>query len=265
MRKIFLLVFCFAMLITGCSYTGDYVEYKDDIEEINSSIGNNQKEKVVLDKEIIFKDIPWGTSYTEVDRILPELNMMSMNGESFRTFSTDEIVLGDYQGIDFEYNDINIVGICSNDEIEVAGYTTSDVSLYFAYIPVDGILTKTENDSALYGAQYVFIPQNLDEMSNDLIEKLSSVYGEPCERINDKDMWDNEYEYVYWYGQNNTELVMKIVNTQNDTTGVYENEIVLSYVWRDGDKLLQQASDILKQEEIRKEEEVYGNDSVEGL
>lgn len=258
-----LIIVCF--LVTGCSYGGDYVEYEDDIADINSNIENSKKEKVISDKEILFKDIPWGTNYTEVDRILPELNMMSMNGEAFRTFSTDEIVLGDYQGIDFEYNDINIVGICSNDEMEVAGYTTSDMSLYFAYIPVDGVLTKTENDSALYGAQYVFTPQNLDAMSEDLIEKLSSVYGEPSERINDKDMWGNEYEYVYWYGQNNTELVMKIVDTTNDTTDVYENEIVLSYVWRDGDKLLQQASDILKQEAIQNEKEIYGNDSVEGL
>lgn len=265
MKKIICILTLICFVVSGCSYSGDYVEYKDDIADINSSVENTKKEKIVSDKEILFKDISWGTSYTEVNRVLPELDMWAMNGEAFRTFSTDEIVLGDYQGIDFEYNDINIVGNCYNGEIEVAGYTTSGVNLYFVYIPVDGVLTKTENDSAFYGAQYVFMPQNLDEMSNDLVEKLSSVYGEPSERIKDKDMWDNEYEYVYWYGQNNTELVMRIVDSTNDTTGVYDNEIVLSYVWRDGDKLLQQASDILKQEAIQDEEEVYGNDSVEGL
>ena len=265
MRKVSLFILGATILITGCNYSGDYVNYEDDIESINSNIQENKKEKKIIDEEIIFKDLSWGTSYTEVDRVLPELNMWAMNGEAFRTFSTDEIVLGDYQGIDFEYNDINIVGNCSNGEVEVAGYTTSEINLYFAYVPVDGILTKTEDDSAFYGAQYIFLPKNLEAMSTDLIEKLSSVYGEPCERINDKDMWNNEYEYVYWYGQNNTELVMKIVDTTNDTTDLYDDEIVLSYVWRDGDKLLQQASDIIKQEEIDKEEQVYGNDSVEGL
>lgn len=265
MKKIIYILTLICFVVSGCSYSGDYIEYKDDIADINSSVENTKKEKIVSDKEILFKDIPWGTNYTEVDRALPELNLWTLTGDAYMTFSTDEIVLGEYQGIDFEYSDINIIASAFNGENEVAGYTTSSTSLYFAYVPVDGVLTKTENDSALYGAQYVFTPQNLDAMSEDLIEKLSSVYGEPSERINDKDMWDNEYEYVYWYGQNNTELVMKIVNTQNDTTGVYDNEIVLSYVWRDGDKLLQQASDILKKEAIQNEEEIYGNDSVEGL
>lgn len=264
MKRIFFGIIIFSLVITGC-----YYENEEDTntwqEDTVYEVKNAKKEKIVSDKEILFKDISWGTSYTEVDRALPELDMWSMNGEAFRTFSTDEIVLGDYQGIDFEYNDINIIANCYNEEIEVAGYTTSDVHLYFAYIPVDGVLAKTENDSAFYGAQYVFAPQNLNEMSNDLVEKLSSVYGEPSERIKDKDIWDNEYEYVYWYGQNNTELVMRIADSTNDTTGVYDNEIVLSYVWRDGDKLLQQASDILKQEAIQNEEGVYGNDSVEGL
>lgn len=264
MKKFLIIAVFISVLFTGCTYEETDTD-NDIIDNSTYDFKESKKEKAVRDKEILFKDIPWGTNYTEVDRVLTEFDLWAISGESYKTYSTDEIVLGDYQGIDFEYNDINIIGNAFNGETEVAGYMTSEVNLFFAYIPVDGFLTKTENDSALYGAQYVFVPQNLDAMSSDLIEKLSSVYGEPSERIKDVDMWKNEYEYVYWYGQNNTELVMKIVNSENDTTELYNNEIVLSYVWRDGDNLLQNASDILKQEAIQNEEEVYGNDSVEGL
>ena len=75
----------------------------------------------------------------------------------------------------------------------------------------------------------------------------------------------NKYNYTYWYGQNDTMLVLKSVNTENDTTDLYEDEIYISYVWLKGDELLLQASDTLKQEAINKEKEIYGNNSTNGL
>ena len=78
-------------------------------------------------------DEPWGTSYVDFKNNHGELGISGMSGENYRTFSVDEVVLGDYKGIDFEYNDINIIGNCYNDEIDVAGYTTKEISVYFVY------------------------------------------------------------------------------------------------------------------------------------
>ena len=216
-------------------------------------------------EEILFRDIPWGMSYVEVDEMLGEIGLWGLSGESYRTFSVDEVVLGDYKGLDFEYSDINIIGNSTNGELEVAGYTTTDTSLYFAYIPVDGILTKEDKDSALYGAQYVFEPKNLEQMSVDLISKLKNIYGEPGKTTKDTDIYGNEYTYTYWYGQNETELVLRVLDTTNGVTELYEDEIVISYVWRKGDEMLQTASDILKAAAEEKEAESYGNGEISGL
>lgn len=217
------------------------------------------------EKEILFRDIPWGTSFTDAKSAFSDFGLWGLAGESYKTKSIDDIILGDYQGIDFEYNDINIIGNTYNGEVDVAGYTTSDISMYFAYIPVDGVLTRTEDDSALYGAQYVFEPKNLAEMSADLISKLSSLYGEPFQTTNDSDMWGNKYEYTYWSGANDTELVLKTTDSTDDSTGFYEDEVTISYVWLKGDELLQQASDTLKAEAIGNESSAYGNGSTNGL
>lgn len=83
------------------------------------------------------------------------------------------------------------------------------VELYFSYIPVDGILTKTEEDSALYGARYEFDTQNLNAMSSDLVSKLTSLYGEPSKITSKSDIYKKEYTYTYWYGANDTVIVLK--------------------------------------------------------
>lgn len=219
----------------------------------------------IPEKEIVFSGVPWGTSYTETNKMLDYLGLWNLSGEGYKTYSIDDIVLGDYQGIDFEYSDINIIGNTFYGEVDVAGYTTTEVNLYFAYLPVNGVLTKTEDDSALYGAQYIFEPLNLEEMTTDLIEKISSLYGEADDETSTIDWFDIEYNYTYWYGSNDTAVVLKSVDASNDTTELYKDEIVISYVWLKGDELLQAASDTLKLEAEQAEAEGYGNGSTSGL
>lgn len=276
----FALVFCVIYLIMGMSSCNEdsntsttstiqstqkevaVSEKKDELQKTETA---TETETPISDKEILFMDIPWGTSFTDVDKSHGELDLWGITGEGYMTYSVDEIILGDYQGIEFEYDDINIIGNAFNGETEVAGYTTSEVSLYFAYNIVDGKLNKIEEESSLYGARYVFLTENLQETSNDLKQKITSIYGEPQKETTDTDIYDNQYTYTYWYGQNSTVLVMKTQNSENDTTDLYEDEITLAYAWLKGDELLQSASDYLKEEAIEKEQENYGNENTDGL
>ncbi len=215
--------------------------------------------------EITFRDIPWGTSYADAKELLSDLDLWKLTGESYKTYSVEDITLGDYKGISFEKNDINIIGNTWNSHIDVAGYTTEDITLFFAYVPVDGVLTKTEEDSALYGARYEFKPENLSEAADDLEEKLSSLYGEPDSTKTDSDIWGNKYTYITWTGKRNTEVVMKICDSSQCSLSFYYDEIYISYVWLKGDELLQTACDTLIQNEKDAESEVYGNGSTGGL
>lgn len=223
------------------------------------------EQKEVIAKEILFNDIPWGTSFTEVEEKLGTWDLWNISGEGYKTYSADDILLGDYNGIDFEYSGINIISNAFNGEQEVAGYTTEDITLYFAYLPIDGYLTYEEKDTALYGAQYVFKPVDLQATYDDLTLKLTNIYGEPSKTTNGSDIWGNQYTYTYWHGANNTELVIKGLNSENDTTDLYDDEICLSYVWRVGDELLQNASDAVRQERLDKENNAREENNNTGL
>ena len=145
-----------------------------------------------------------GSSYSKVDEQHDELGLWNLSGEAFRTYSLDDIAIRDYSGIDFEYSDINIIGCCNNKETVVAGYTTSDICLYFVYVPINGFLTHEERDSALYAAKYTFEPADIDSMSTDLIDKLTSIYGTPDDTDDGSDLWNDKYHYTFWFGNNNT-------------------------------------------------------------
>lgn len=217
------------------------------------------------DKEILFREIPWGTSYADVDALHPEFGLWNLSGDMYVSPSVDAVLVDNhYAGIDFEYGDINIVGNVMNGEIEVAGYTTSEMELYFAYVAQDGVLSKTEENSSLYGAKYKFEAMDLASMSTDLISKLSSLYGEPEKDTEDLDYSGNKYTYTYWYGANDTELVLKTQDAEEDNE-LYSDEVVISYAWRKGDEILQTASDTLKAEAQGVEAGVYGNGDTNGL
>jgi hypothetical protein len=216
------------------------------------------------DKEITFRDIPWGTNYTDVDNTLGEFNLMKIAGEDYQTKSIDDIIYGDYQGIDFKYNDINIIGSSLNNDVDVAGYTPEQIQVYLAYVPVNGVITHADGDSSLYGAQYEFYPVNIDQMESDLKEKLSNLYGKPDDEKDDKDWLNSSMHYTFWNGANDTELVLKSVRPSEDDT-LTENTIYISYIWKKGDELLQAAEDILANDASSNEASVSGNGSTNGL
>lgn len=218
------------------------------------------------DQEILFRNVPWSTNYSEVQSLLPEFDWYAMSYEYMKTYSVDDVLLGDYEGIDFNNGGINMTAMpFTNKEIEVAGYTTCDIQLYFSYIPVDGKLTQDENDTALYAAMYEFTPQNLKEMSSDLIDKLSSLYGEPDDKFTSTDWLNLATTCITWNGANDTVVTLRAVDTSKDTTDLYDDELYISYAWRKGDELLQTASDTIDANNSAAEAENYGNGNTDGL
>ena len=239
--------------------------YDEEIAYEESSKEESEDVVNVSEKEILFRELPWGSSYPEVEKQLGELTFMPISGEDFQTPSVDAVLLGDYEGLDFEYSDINLIATSIDGEIEVAGYRVEQVSLYFAYTLVDDILTKDEKDTSFYGARYIVKPQDLYGVKEDLVSKITTIYGEPSSSVEDTDIYDNQYSYTAWVGKNNTSLVLKTRDATNDTTDMYDNEITIAYACYNGDVDLQAASDALKQQEVTKEKENMSNETTEGL
>jgi len=193
------------------------------------------------DKEITFQDTSWGTSYTDIDKKFSSFNMYDMRGGLIKTYSVDEVIKDD-GGIDFEYHDINVVGNTFSPESKVAGYTTTGVTFYFAYTPVNKILTKELSDTKLYAAKYEFATSDLEVIAADLTSKLSGLYGEPDDTDTGENMWGTEFKYIYWFGANNTGVTL-IVHHPTVNTFLSEDSVCLVYYTRQGDQWLQEASD----------------------
>lgn len=213
-------------------------------------------------EEIVFRGIPWGTSYENATSQVPDVNFVSYQGESIKTYSVEEIVYG--FGIRFEYTDINIKAHNLFGSVCIAGYDTSSVDLFFAYVPVDGSLTKLDRDSALYAASYEFDPIDTKAMAKDLKEKLSAMYGDPSETSHGEDFWGGAVDYTYWYGANDTLLVL-CVDDESESRWKLSERIRIVYAWREGDRLLQEASDCLEREAIASEKSKFGNGNTNGL
>lgn len=215
---------------------------------------------------ILFRDIPWGTSYTDVKEILSDLDLWTLTGDGYRVYPTAEIITDDQmEELQFEQSDINIYAVADNKEVDVAGYTTNNVELFFAYIPVDGVLTKSESDSSLYGARYSIDVQDLDSAEDDLVKKLTSLYGEPSRKEDDEDDFAYKCSYTYWDGAKDTQVVLRAQKVLEEFSKYDDDKIVISYVWLGGDELLRNASDILSAEAIGDEAAIYGNNSTNGL
>lgn len=214
--------------------------------------------------EIMFRGIPWGTSFTEVsNELFPEVGFKGIHGDSFKTYSVDDVILKDYAGIDFEEGGINLIANSKYGEMQVAGYTTKDVKAYFAFNVVDGVLSEAEDDTSLYAAQYVFEPKDPTGMESDLIEKLTSTYGEPSKTSSDKSWNGASIHYTFWDGANDTMVVLKVITQPKGSS--YAHETYISYAWRMGDTLLQAANDAKVSEKLNSETAVQGNGDTSGL
>lgn len=220
------------------------------------------------DQEILFRDIPWGTSCSDVKNQYLPISYFDIAGEAFVTCSVNEIIYGSANGINFENNDINIVSHGSGYDFTVAGYTPDEICLYYSYLVKDGKISKSEDDSALYGAEYQFKPQNTAEFTSDLTEKITSIYGEPDSKESDSPLFVHyDYKYTTWNGANNTKVVLKTIIDKSDEDSMLHmsDKVFIIYVWEGGDSLLQEANDAISNELKEIEASNYKNGNTDGL
>ena len=226
----------------------------------------NNTSKQSTNEEILFRDVPWGTNYIDVTQLLPEFDWYDMSFDGMRNYSVNEIVTG---GVDyFDFNNYNLTLVAqpfSNKEIDVAGYTTSDMELYFAYTPTNGEIIRENSNTALYGATYEIEPENLESASTDIINKLTSLYGEPVDEQKETDYLGLFETRTYWKGANDTEVVVRSVDASADTSNLFNDELWIAYVWEKGDDILKEADSIISKTNGDSEASVYGNGSTNGL
>lgn len=236
-----------------------------EIEQPNPSSDTPLK---ISNTEILFRNIPWGTNYADVQQLLPDFDWSDMSFEHMRQFPVEEILTDDYDYYSFDFTNggINMMATPFTDkETDVAGYVTSDIKIFFAYIPVNGSLSKDDSDTALYGARYEFEPRDSGSMAADLIDKLSSLYGDPDDVNSETDLWGNKITITEWRGANDTIVAMRVLDSSGDTTNIYVDELWISYAWERGDELLREADEAVSAATAAEEAANYGSGNTDGL
>lgn len=224
------------------------------------------------EQEITFRSIPWGTSCAIVESQYFAFDFMHVTGDWTTVCSCNEVMYNNqFRGTRFDNNDINISASSFSydiDEITVAGYALESINMYYAYtVSPDGHIQKSTDTSALYGAEYIFEPQDLYGMSGDIKEKLTSLYGEPDDMEEEKESLTGYLEiYTIWYGANNTKVVLATTeDLKPNGTFRLGNGLRIVYLWEEGDNLLQKASDAISNELKEAESTNYGNSNTDGL
>jgi hypothetical protein len=213
------------------------------------------------DKEITFRDIPWGTNFNDTCKLLPEFDLFGNTQEGLSAVSTNDVLkgkmYGDYEGYDGAVCFHAIPPV--SPDIDVAGYPIYNMYLYYTY-STENDFSLSDDNTILYGAQYEFEePQDLESMYSDLIDKLSKTYGEPDDTYDNATDYLAKGRYTCWYGANDTAVALQSYD-YGDESSVY-----ISYAWLKGDELLGKANAAFSDSEKSSEAEIYGNGSTNGL
>ena len=212
---------------------------------------------------ILFRGIPWGTSFSEVKSILKEYDVSGSSGDGMRVFTVEDYTVGDFAGKHYSSGNLNIRAHGSFfKKVEVAGYE-ANFYLSFAYIPIDGVLTHEDSDSALFAAQYEINPADVASAEKDLINKLSSLYGSGSRGKSETDLFGGKITRTVWDVTGEMKVVLKATAYGDGASS--KDEITISYVWMRGNKLLDNAYDAEKNGAKNKEKQQYNNSNTDGL
>lgn len=181
-------------------------------------------------KEILFRGVSWGSTYNDViSMLLADWGVRFHEGEVIRPRKIRSLIKNNWSDY-YDYQCGYYTYLAKGKDVkQVAGYDVDNVKLYFAFIPDDqGEIEQTPSRTSFYLGQYTIEPKDLYAVYEDLKVKLSSLYGQPAKERSDG--FIIHYKYCYWYGLNDT---MVVVVTDDNWDKIYIN-----YVWNKGDDLL---------------------------
>lgn len=250
---------------TSTSHEVQQEEFFEIINTIQIMTSNKndsvvQNEETQDDKEILFRNAPWGISFVEAKNRFPEFYLVDFT-TGYETYCNAlyHIPYGfEDEQVEYDGDYLGIHAVSFEHTINVGGYTADSVTMDFAYIPSNGILNRSELKTQLYHAGYTFSEiRDVDTAVSSLTDKLSSLYGSP-----DATGKNKYYTWNVWFGANNTGVSIKSENTVDSTGKRY---IWITYFTKYGDKWLQDALDAENETISRAEKESSESHDTSGL
>lgn len=203
------------------------------------------------DKEILFRDIAWGSTFEDVKSTFKADNVSRIGKDKFVGYKAKYVLY------DMFSETIKPTGLChiahiSNPTFKVAGYDVRTIKMYFATTFDENTYGTDDVETSFYAAGYEFKFVDYEKTYKDLIEKLNSLYGDYSESHESGVI--SSYE---WTGANDTACVLYL-NSSWET-------INLNYAWYGGDKIMSEMSEVAQVILEKREDEVRSAADTDGL
>lgn len=236
MKKVFALLLTLVLLLTsGAAFAGD--EYAEPI---------------------LFRGAAWGSSFQEVVKVLPEGVKMYDPKTSEYWYPMSDMMYDESGWGNQLKGELGCYAYAKSSSlkgVKVAGYEVEDLYLYFIFTPdSNGKLVKDDfSRTAFYYGYYKLEPKDPDAVFDDLVNKLSSIYGDIDEEKSNSSIIDDKM--ALWNGADGT---MVSIFRQDYSSG--SHYIYIKYGFTGGDDLMQAAYEAV----VREETESAGS-NIDGL
>lgn len=175
---------------------------------------------------ITFRNIPWGSSQTEVEKV--------MDAEGVDLWVYEDYSMRRWDGIeqqfDWEHSKDMPCGwysIAFSCNLTVAGYNVHNVETYCVCgTSGNGEISQSKDDGLFYIGAYTFDVIDHEAAYGDLKEKLCSIYGECDEKLKNGSGFhfgtkgSGEYHYIErtatWNGDNETSVKLYCYTSDYD-------------------------------------------------
>lgn len=195
---------------------------------------------------ILFRGAAWGASYPDVLKVLPDgVKMRDLDIKEYWYPMLDMMNEGNSYGnqVKAEIGCYSYARSSSLKGVKVAGYEIEQLYLYFIFVPDESEkLIKDEAHTAFISGQYKIEPKDPDAVFDDLVSKLTSLYGDVD--IEESKTGIIDKKMALWKGADGT---MVSVFRQDYSSGTHE--IYIKYGSLVGDELIKNAYDAAVREE----------------
>lgn len=222
--------------------------------------------------EITFRDIPWGVSMSEVEKAFAKKLFFTHDEYQMRYWSNieqdfDLEHIGDYPSGWYGYS-------AALGELRVAGYDALPI-MFCAYgLSSDDKVLRDKDKSVFYAGGYAFAVIDHESTYFDLREKLTGLYGDGIEKIDDGEgvysavNGNGTYHYesrcTTWIGDNNTSVKLYCHLNDADDSMIGANTISLWYGKPNADEYLEKLQNVIHREKLL-EEQANRSGDISGL
>lgn len=221
---------------------------------------------------ITFRNIPWGSSQTEVEKVMDEEGVDLWVYEDYSMRRWDGIE----KQFDWDHNDdmpCGWYGVAFGCDLTVAGYNVYNVETYCVCgTSTNGEISQSKEDGLFYIGAYTFSVIDQEAAYADLKDKLASIYGEYSEKTNTGSGFhfgagsSGEYHYVErtatWNGDDETSVKLYCYTSDYDDDS--DIRVSIYYGKTDMDKYIDSLQAKMKADALQAERDNRST-SKEGL